>query len=115
MFYRLGSPQDATAPPPRKYGYQTNRQTKPTFCEHHQVVLANDLYIERCLEAAIEHETFEYKNDGTLGAANASHDDRLITRALGVYIILQKMDPPVILDPNYSFTTRRKITGEATM
>ena len=115
MFYRLGSPQDAYSPPPRKYGFNTNRQTKPTFCEHHQVVLANDLYIERCLEAAIEHETFEYKEDGTLGAANASHDDRLITRALGIYIILQKMDPPQILDNTRTFTSRKKITGEATM
>lgn len=115
MFYRLGSSQDANQPPPKKYGYHTNRQTKPVFCEHHQVVLANDMYIEHCLDAAIEHQTFEYKENGTLGAANASHDDRLITRALGCYIILQKMDRPMILDSNTKFVYRKKIVGESTM
>lgn len=114
MFYRLGSPQDATQPPPKKYGFHTDRKTKPTFCEHHQVVLANDLYIERSLEAAIEHETFEYKENGSLGAANASHDDRLITRALGCYIILQKMDRPQIIDPEKHITTRQRIISEST-
>lgn len=115
MYYRVGSPQNIADPPPRKIGFQTNRQTKPVFCAHHQVVLANDLYIERCLEAAIEHETFEYKDDGSLGAASSAHDDRLITRALGIYIILKKMDAPVILDENMKYNFRKRIMGESSM
>lgn len=115
MYYRLGSPQNISDTPPKKYGYQTNRQTKPIFCQHHQVVLANNLYIERCLEAAIEHETFEYKEDGTLGAANMSHDDRLITRALGIYLILRKMDPPLIIDPATRRYYHKTIISESTM
>jgi len=113
MFFRLGDPEKPGAPPPRKYGYHTNSKTKNDFCSYHQHVILTHAYIERSLPAAVEHQLFEYKPDGSVGAAVNAHDDRVITRALGCYLIYNKMDRPLILDPSRAPRRSNKNVGAA--
>lgn len=82
---------------PVKWGFNTNRASKLMVCTHQQMVLHDDMYIERCMEAVNEHDTFEVKENGTLGAVDGSHDDRHITRAIGNWICYD-IDKPYLLD-----------------
>ena len=99
---------------PLKYGFHTNKSSKMMVCTHQQLVLAEDLYIERCLDAANEHDTFEVKDDGTLGAVDGAHDDRHITRAIGNWICYS-IDRPYLLDDRKFETYKKTIINEASL
>ncbi len=45
------------------WGWHTNRSTKPKICKHQQKVLAKNMYIETCREAADEHDFMEVKGN----------------------------------------------------
>ncbi|MBQ6724052.1 MAG: hypothetical protein IJQ84_06020 [Paludibacteraceae bacterium] len=78
-----------------KWGFQTNKSTKPRVCKHQQKVLAKDMYIETCKEAADEHDFMEIKPNGkAIGAIEGQHDDRHITRAIGVWICYDELNIP---------------------
>lgn len=100
---------------PRKWGFQTNKSTKWTVCTHQQLALKEDMYIERCIDAVDEHDTFEIKDNGSLGAVEGCHDDRLITRAIGVWICYQVLRPPYMIGDDYFTSTRKTIINEATL
>lgn len=97
------------------WGWHTNRSTKPKICKHHQKVLAKNMYIETCREAADEHDFMEEKN-GTYNAVEGQHDDRHITRAIGVYICYDPIYEP-IRAMQYSEKRRllTRIVGESTI
>ena len=99
---------------PLKYGFHTNKSSKMMVCTHQQLVLAEDLYIERCLDAANEHDTFEVKDDGSLGAVDGARDDRHITRAIGNWICYS-IDRPYLLDDRKFETYKKTIINEASL
>ena len=80
---------------PAKYGFHTNKLTKTMVCDHQRKALEHDMYIERCIDAVYEHKTLEIKTNGTIGATDGNHDDRHITRAIGVWVCYQYLSPPV--------------------
>lgn len=92
--YARTSEEDVRQGLPTKWGFQTNRITKVTVCDHQKKVLLKDMYIEHCDECVFEHQVLELKEDGTIGAREGCHDDRFITRAIGNYICWEKMSPP---------------------
>ncbi len=115
LFYRT-NPQAIKNNLPTKYGFQTNRATKLEVCSHQQIVIAKGMYIERCIEAVDEHDTFEVKDNGKLGAVDGCHDDRLITRAIGVWVCYNKLDLPILANnANTNYTTSRPVVSEATL
>lgn len=82
---------------PVKWGFHTNRSTKPLVIAHQVKAIRDGLYIERCLSAVDEHDTFEVKENGSLGAVEGCYDDRLMTRAIGVYIAYDMPLPKEIM------------------
>ena len=79
-----------------KYGFHTNKTTKRIVCSHQQKVLAKNLYIETCSEACDEHDFIELKGNGKIEAVEGQHDDRHITRAIGVWVCYEYLNPPRI-------------------
>jgi len=72
---------------PKRWGFHTNSSTKPMVIKHHVKAVRDGLYIERDQQAIFEHDTFELKEDGkTMGAVEGMHDDKLMTRAIGVWV-----------------------------
>lgn len=115
MYFR-STPQDKVRQgEPTKWGFQTNTSTKLMVCSHQQIVLANDMYIERCQEAVEEYRTFEVKENGKLGAVEGCHDDRHITRAIGVWICYKHLPPPYIIDDTRTYNYKKSIVNESTL
>lgn len=79
-----------------KWGFHTNKQTKRMVCDHHKKALRDHMYIETCAEACDEHDFMEVKGNGSLGAVDGQHDDRHITRAIGVWVCYDYMNAPRI-------------------
>jgi len=92
LYCRISAEMIKMGLPPR-WGFHTNKQTKRTVCEHQKKVLHENMYIETCMEAANEHDYMEYKN-GSINAVAGQHDDRHITRAVGLFICYDHMNPP---------------------
>lgn len=81
---------------PIRWGFHTNKSTKNLVIAHQVKAVRDGLYIERCLAAVDEHDVFEIKENGMLGAVEGCHDDRLMTRAIGVYIAYEMPLPKEI-------------------
>lgn len=74
-----------------RYGWSTNSSSKPQICSMLKTCLREGLYYERSRAAVDEMKTFEEKPDGTLGAVDGCHDDRVITRAIAMYFIYKPL------------------------
>jgi hypothetical protein len=96
---------------PPKWGFRTTHSSKITVCSHQQAVLENDKYIEYCKEAVDEHDTFEVKENGTLGAVDGCRDDRHITRAIGIWVCYNRPAPSLIIKTQKPEISHRKSTG----
>ncbi len=97
------------------WGWHTNRATKPKICKHHQKVLAKNMYIETCKEAADEHDYMEVKGN-QYEAVEGQHDDRHITRAIGVYICYDPVYEPIrAMKQSEKRRLLTKIVGESTI
>ncbi len=115
LFYRT-SEQDIKQGRAKKWGFHMNKSTKLMICSHQEIALDKQLYIERSIEAADEHDTFEYKEDGRLGAVEGNHDDRLITRALGVWVCYQHMKMPIIaVEGQFDYSTSTRVVNESSL
>lgn len=77
-----------------KWGFHTNKSTKRMVCDHHKKVLRENMYIETCAEAVDEHDFMEVKANNSIGAVDGQHDDRHITRAIGVWACYDYLNPP---------------------
>lgn len=93
-----------------KYGFHTNKSTKKTVCSHQQKALAQNLYIETCKEACDEHDYIELSGNGAIGACEGQHDDRHITRAIGVWVCYEQLDPPRKVDKIHKPASFKKAT-----
>lgn len=82
-----------------KWGYNTNRSTKPALIKHYVSVVNKQQYIEREREALIEMGYFLFYPDknGVYGAAPGYHDDRIMARAIALYVSRFDMDNPFIV------------------
>lgn len=96
---------------PARWGFHTNRSSKQMVCDHQKKALREDLYIENSPECCDEHDTFEIKENGSLGAVQGCRDDRHITRAIGVWVCYQYLPPPVMIDKTNNSKITRKIVG----
>lgn len=115
MYYRTSPQDNIKQSKPRKWGFQTNHSTKLMVCSHQQIVLANDLYIERCEAAVDEHRTFEVKENGKLEAVEGCHDDRHITRAIGLWVCYKHLPPPYEMSEKNSHEYSQTIINESTL
>lgn len=94
LYVRAGSAESLRDSGGGKLGFHTNVRTKPMVISTLVRAVRDYLYIERCEEALEEMLTYERHANGSFGAIQGSHDDILMTRAIGLHIALHEMDFP---------------------
>ena len=100
-----------------RYGWNTNHASKEEIMADLDWAIREGMYVERCNEAVDEMTIFERHADGSLGnvPGKGNHDDRVITRGLGVHFCYKKMDAPVIITPSKTKGVEKKIVNEMTI
>ena len=112
LYSRTSTPEDIAEGRPRKWGFHTNRLTKPVVIATLVEAVRDRLWVERDEEALRELATYEKKDDGTLGAVEGGHDDILMTRAIGLYVCLRQMPEPRIDDDKGWMPAPQRATSE---
>ena len=108
--YTRTTPEKIKEGLPIMWGFHTNSQTKPLACSVLNASLRDGIYIERNKKACHEFDTFEIKENGTLGAKDGCNDDLVMTRAIGLYISQKLPLPKEIIRKQWK---SRKIINEA--
>ncbi len=98
LYARKQSAEDIKNKLPRKYGYHTNTLTKPVLIHNLKQAVREHLYIEREEECLDEYLTYVETEKGGYEAKEGYHDDRLMTRAIGLQISFHEMDLPRIIE-----------------
>lgn len=81
---------------PIKYGFHTNRSSKPMVINHYKGLLRERGYVERDAGTLDEARVYEVKENGSMGAKVGKHDDRLMATAIGLYVCYELDVPRVI-------------------
>jgi len=74
-------------------GFHMNTATKPMVLAVMDRCLEEEEYVERDFRACDEFDTFENKEDGTLGAVDGCHDDIVISTSGALWLALSYMNP----------------------
>lgn len=82
---------------PVRYGFHTNVATKPMIISTLVKVIREGLYVERDKRCLDEYLNYEKKPNGSFGAKQGTHDDLLMTRAIGLHICFFEMELPKII------------------
>ena len=114
LYYRAQSDEEIAEGAPRKYGFHTNVATKPKIISTLVKVIRETLYVERDARVLDEYLEYEKKPNGAYGAIIGKHDDLLMTRAIGLHVILREMDAPCIITREQIEKTKLTITKRAT-
>lgn len=70
-----------------KVGFHTNRATKQMIIHELIAAVRECAYVERDNEACNELMTYERRPNGSYGARQGYHDDILMTRAIGLFVM----------------------------
>lgn len=97
---------------PAKYGFNTNKSTKPMIIANYVVMLREKGYVERNGAALDEARVYEQKQNGSFGAKDGKHDDILMTRMIGCHICYE-LPLPTIITENSSNRSSRAMVGES--
>ena len=96
LYMRERKEADAMNRPTYMYGWHTNVDTKPKIIANLRSVVRERGYVERdeqCLDELVVY----VKNGRKYEAKSGYHDDLLMTRAIGLWISMEEMDPPCIV------------------
>ncbi len=107
LYARKQSAEDIKAGKPQKYGYHTNVLTKKVVIHNLKRIIREQLYTER-EEACLDEYSTYVENDGVFEAQEGHHDDRLMTRAIGMQVCYHEMPLPTIRPIRHTKTRRRK-------
>jgi len=99
---------------PVKYGFQTNKSTKPMVIDLLNGSMRDEEYYERDLRACDEMDTYEIKPNGSYGAVEGCKDDLVMVTAIGLWICFQYMAMPKLIVKSTG-TTGKKIISEASI
>ncbi len=97
LYARRQSEEDIRQGIPRKYGFHTNVATKPMIISNLIKVVREGMYIERDQRCLNEMLVYEKKQNGSFGAVQGEHDDLVMTRAIGLHVCFNEMEPPSIV------------------
>lgn len=92
---------------PLRYGFQTNRASKPMVINHLKALFRERGYIERDTRTLDEARTYEVKDNGSMGARAGMHDDRLMATAIGLWVCYDE-EPPTILRERKEINNKRR-------
>lgn len=97
---------------PRKYGFQTNRSTKPAIILNYCRVIREDLYIEPDKETISELSYYLKYPNGKYGAAAGRHDDKVMSRGIGLFIsLIKQQEYPVEERKQINFSHLNKLNA----
>lgn len=82
---------------PVRYGFHTNVATKPMIISTLVKVIREGLYVERDKRCLDEYLNYEKKPNGSFGAKQGTHDDLLMTRAIGLHVCFYEMELPQVV------------------
>ncbi len=82
--YCRTSPEKIRQGAPLMYGYHTNVKTKPALIATINAAWRDENYIEYDSTVCDEGDSYETKIDGTYGAVDGGHDDKLMCTAIGL-------------------------------
>ena len=97
LYARKQSSEDIRQGLPKKYGYHTNPLTKKVVIYNLKVVIRERLYIEREEACLDEYLTYVETENNVFEAMEGYHDDRLMTRAIGMQVCYHEMELPRIV------------------
>ena len=97
LYARKQSAEDIRQGLPKKYGYHTNPLTKKVVIYNLKVVIRERLYVEREEACLDEYLTYVETENNVFEAMEGYHDDRLMTRAIGMQICYHEMELPRIV------------------
>lgn len=109
LYTRRRSEEDIREGVPAKYGFHTNTSTKPMIIATLIKIVREQAYIERDKECLHELRFYERRQNGSYGAVIGKHDDKLMTRAIGLHICYYEMPMPVIESKTVRKVSRQKI------
>jgi hypothetical protein len=99
---------------PIKYGFHTDKSTKPMIIDGLNGALREESYIERDLRACDEMDTYEIKPNGSYGAVEGTNDDLVIVTAIGVWACFKYMPMPHLVTKRRTDIGKR-IVSEASI
>lgn len=117
MYARQSTPDKIKKTRRKMWGFQTNVHTKALIIDNLITMIDDALYVEREREAINEYKVYQRTEKGTLEAAEGFHDDRLMARAIGLYISQTMPMPRNLQGDEYnarSRFTRKYRPNEAT-
>lgn len=85
LYARESPPDNIGGKPQKRWGFHTNTKTKQLVIDNLIRYVEDAAYIERESEAITEMDVYR-KNDGVYEASQGYHDDRVMVRAIGLYI-----------------------------
>lgn len=94
LYARRRSEDEIAEGAPVKYGFHTNVSTKPMVISTLIKVVREAMYNERDEGTLFEYNCYERKQNGSYGATSGNHDDRLMTRAIGLHVCFYEMEWP---------------------
>lgn len=106
LYARKQSAEDIRQGLPKKFGFHTNSLTKKVVIYNLKVVIRERLYIEREAACLDEYLTYVEKENNSFEAMEGYHDDRLMTRAIGMQICYHEMELPRIVKRNIDINAR---------
>ena len=117
LYARKQSAEDIKEGKPRKYGYHTNPLTKKVMIHNLKTIIREHLYTERDEGCLDEYLTYIETEKGGYEAMEGYHDDKLMTRAIGMQVCFHEMDIPRIIKrpKKLHHKTRKKGVTEATI
>ena len=98
---------------PAKYGFHTNRQTKPMLIANMIAIVREKGYAEYDEEAVNEMRVYEKKKNGSFGAKEGKHDDILMATMIALYLDYE-LPLPKEVEKEKRFNKKR-IVSEATL
>lgn len=108
LYARKQSAEDIREGAPRKFGFHTNPLTKKVIIHNLKQVIREHLYVEREEECLDEYLTYIETDKGGFEAMEGHHDDRLMTRAIGLQVCFYEMDLPRIVKRKKLIRTKGK-------
>ena len=93
---------------PIMYGFHTNSATKPMVINALNAAMRDDQIIITDKRIVDEADQYEFKQDGTMGGVDGTHDDLLVPTAIGVWISESAMDVPIIIESKPKPPKRRR-------
>jgi hypothetical protein len=106
--YCRSSPEDIRQGIPPKWGWHTNKNTKPMVIANYTAYLREQAYVERDEQCLNEARTYETDKSGRMNAKAGCHDDILMATMIALQID-SELPMPYIVDE--SRMTRRPKNG----